>query len=211
MALRDRMKSFFVGSDSKTTQLPTMSPEQLALQKKLISGMPDFLSNLTGGVQNPYSQLSPYEPGFQKEVEQGAYRDLAQNQRQLRQSLGPHKYAAAMGSANLRSGLAGQLARMRQGQYQSERGMEFAGAGQALGAQTARTGIAGSLYGNAFKSPFENVFEQGGGGLFGDLFAQGAGQAVSNLDFTKLMSSIMGGGSDGGGGKEKASIAKMFL
>ncbi len=160
-----------------------LSPEQRAQQEQLLGGLGGYMDQLGGGVQNPYASLSPYEPGFQKEVERGAYRDLAQNQRQLRQSLGPHKYAASIGAANLRSGLAGQLARMRQRQNQFERGMEFAGAQGALGAETSRLGYAGSLYGQAL-APSYGFQGQAPGGQFlqqmgGTAFGLGLGKALS--------------------------------
>jgi len=160
-----------------------LSPEQRAAQENLLGGLGGYMNQLGGDVQNPYGQLSPYESGFQQNVEKGAYRDLAQNQRQLTQSLGPHKYAAALGRSNLQAGLAGQLARMRQSQYQSERGMEFAGAQGALGAETSRLGIASSLYGQALSPSYGFQGQPQGGGfgaqMGGTAFGLGLGKLLS--------------------------------
>jgi len=160
-----------------------LSPAQRAQQEQMLGDMPGFMNRLGGDIQNPYASLAPYERGFGREVEKGAYRDLAQNKRQLTQSLGPHKYAAALGRSNLQAGLAGQLARMRQSQYQSERGMEFMGAQGALGAETSRMGIAGSLYGQAMAPSYGFQGQPQGGGfgaqMGGTAFGLGLGKLLS--------------------------------
>lgn len=163
------LSSLFGGKKSRTEQVPRLSPQQMELMNKLLSGLGGFTGE--GGGLDFLSKLASGDPEMFAEMEAPAMRQFGE----LQGDIASRFSGAGMGgqrSSGFQQAQSGAASELSEKLASNRMGMQQSAIQQLLG-------LSGQLLGT---SPFENIYHEGSQGVLGSLLGglgQFGGQAGS--------------------------------